>query len=42
MNKKKSDESNQKRLESLKRQADEFKQKKTQIRSDLVKLVKIF
>ncbi len=40
MNKKKSDEANQRRLESLKRQAEEFKQKKTQIRSDLGNLVK--
>jgi hypothetical protein len=40
MNIKKSNESNQRRLESLKRQADEFKQKKTQIRIDLGNLVK--
>ena len=38
MNKKNTDESNLKRLESLKRQADEFKQKKSQIRSDLIKV----
>jgi hypothetical protein len=38
MNKKNTDESNLKRLESLKRQADEFKQKKNQIRSDLIRV----
>ncbi len=35
MNKRKLDDSNAKRLESLKKQAEEFKQKKSQIRSDL-------
>jgi len=39
MNLKKSEDSNQRRLEALSRQADEFKQKKSQIRSDLLNLV---
>ena len=39
MNIKKADEANQRRLESLRRQADEFKQKKLQIRTDLLNLV---
>ena len=41
MNKKNTDDSNNKRLESLKRQAEEFKQKKLQIRNDLLNKVKI-
>ncbi len=39
MNLKKSEDSNQRRLEALSRQADEFKQKRSQIRSDLLNLV---
>ena len=39
MNKKKSEDSNLKRLESLRIQAEEFKQKKSQIRSDLLSTV---
>jgi hypothetical protein len=41
MNKKNTDDSNNKRLESLKRQAEEFKQKKFQIRNDLTNAVRI-
>ena len=37
----KSDESNRKRLESLKQQAEEFKLKKTLIKNSLNNLVKI-
>ncbi len=39
MNLKKSEDSNQRRLEALSRQADEFKQKRNQIRTDLLNIV---